>query len=496
MTAAAIMMLTALLAPLAQVLAAAAINKPAGLRDVLVILLALIQLIASIWLLSLFGQGQTVRLALASPLPGVELAFVADPLGLVFGALVSGLGALNALYAIGYSRAARWEAPGRMQALIAFAIAATMGVAYAANLLTFFICSEALTLGVFLLIAQSGAERAQRAALLSLSVLVFASFALLLPAVAWTSAIAQGQEFRLGGLLAGKVDPLTANGLLALFVLGLAKSAVMPFHALATSAATAPAPVAASLTAVCAISVGGFSVVRIAVSVFGPALASAQLAAFALSILASASAILSAFVAISRADLRERIAYLAVSQSSLVVLAVCLASPAGLGGSSSGWFAAIMQIGANALALMTLTLSAGAIGLASGRALAADMDGMGRAMPVVFIAFACGAVSLIGAPPLAGAWSKLWLFAAAAEADRHWAMGVLAVVTVLAFAALSPVAARAMSGPAPDQPFSRTDATPLLSLITVVLAAASTASLVVLVDPLARFLAPLWEAQP
>jgi NADH:ubiquinone oxidoreductase subunit 2 (subunit N) len=115
-------------------------------------------------------------------------------------------------------------------------------------------------------------------------------------------------------------------------------------------------------------------------------------------------------------------------------------------------------------------------------------------MPWLFFAFACGAASLIGAPPLAGAWSKLWMFAAAAEAELLWAMAVFGLVTALVFAALAPMAARAMSEPAPDQPFARTDATPLLPLVAVVLAAASTASLVLLVDPLARLLAPLWEA--
>lgn len=489
-------LLIALTAPLLQAVIAALIRRPAGLRDVLVIVLAISQLAAAISLIVVAGQGQTAQLVLAEPLPGMRLAFAADPLGMLFGALVSTLGALNALYAIGYVRAARLDDPGRMQALIAFAIAATMGVAYAANLLTFFIASEALSIAAFLLIAHGGTPQARKAALAALSALLTASFAFLLPAIVWTTAVSGGMDFKPGGLLAGRVDDLTANLLFLLFMLGLAKTAMMPFHAMATGAAATAAPAAATLTAICAISAGGFAAVRIALNVFGPTLGQAHIAATIVAAIACVSIVLGAVMAMLRSDLRERVAYLAVSQSAVVVLAVCLATPTGLGGSSSGWFASVLQIGANALGQLTLTLSLGAVALATERTRDDEMDGLGRVMPWVMVAFACGAASLIGAPPLSGAWAKLWMFATAAEDGALWAMAVLGIATVCVFAALAPLTARALSEPAPREPFSRTDGTPVLSLFTVVVAALSTASLVFVVDPLARYLAPLWGGAP
>lgn len=490
---AATLLLIALIAPVAQALLAALITRPAGLRDVIVVISALTQAGAAFGLVHAASLGETARIVLTEPLPGVDLAFAADPLGLLFGAFVSALGALNGLYAIGFLRASKTPAPWRTQALIAFAMAATMGVAYAANLLTFFLYSEALTIAAFALIALSGAERARRAALLILATLTTASFALLLPAIVWTTAIAGGQDFKPGGLLPANLDPVIANALFLMFMLGQAKTALMPMHVLATSAATAPAPIAATLTAICALSVGGFAAVRVALNVFGPALAQADIARLIIAALAGASAVVGALIAVGRIDLRERIGYLAVSQSALVVLAVALAAPVGVSGSSSGWFAAIMQIAANALALLTITLSLGAATLATSRMQAADMDGLGRVMPWVFAAFACGAISLIGAPPLAGAWSKLWLFATAGEAGAYWAMAVIGAASLLTLAALAPMTARALTEPAPTDPFTRTDSTPALAFAAVVLAGLATASLVLFVDLLARFLAPVWE---
>jgi multicomponent Na+:H+ antiporter subunit D len=155
-----------------------------------------------------------------------------------------------------------------------------------------------------------------------------------------------------------------------------------------------------------------------------------------------------------------------------------------------------MQIAANALAQLTVTLSLGAAALATSRTQVSDIEGLGRVMPWVFAAFTCGAISLIGAPPLAGAWSKLWLFATAGEAGAYWAMAVIGAASLLTLAAMAPLTARVLTEPAPANPFTRTDGTPILSLAAVVLAGAATACLVLFVDPLTRFLAPVWEMAP
>jgi hypothetical protein len=75
-------------------------------------------------------------------------------------------------------------------------------------------------------------------------------------------------------------------------------------------------------------------------------------------------------------------------------------------------------------------------------------------------------------------------------------MAVIGAASLLTLAAMAPLTARVLTEPAPANPFTRTDGTPILSLAAVVLAGAATACLVLFVDPLTRFLAPVWEMAP
>jgi hypothetical protein len=63
---------------------------------------------------------------------------------------------------------------------------------------------------------------------------------------------------------------------------------------------------------------------------------------------------------------------------------------------------------------------------------------------------------------------------------------------VLTFANLGPLAANAFAGRAPADAFKRPDGASILLVAPVILSAAATLSLLVLADPLARFLSPVW----
>jgi multicomponent Na+:H+ antiporter subunit D len=113
-------------------------------------------------------------------------------------------------------------------------------------------------------------------------------------------------------------------------------------------------------------------------------------------------------------------------------------------------------------------------------------------MPWTFAAFALASASMVGMPPFSGAWAKLWLITAAADAGMPWAAVLAGVAAVLTFAHLGPLAANALTGPAPTDPFKRPDGASIMLVAPVMLSAAATLWLLVLADPLATFLAPLW----
>jgi hypothetical protein len=256
------------------------------LRDVIHVGGALVTAVCAVVLVGAVAHGESVRVVLARPLPNVDLAFVAEPLGALVAAAVCGLGVLHALHSAGVVRATREKAPARLMAFMALAAAATIAVAFSANLFTLFVAYQGLTLAVFPLVAHRGDEAARRAGRTFLATLLTASMGLFLPAMIWTYAITGALDFQPGGVLAGRVDVIGANILLVLFVLGLGMAAIPPLHRWLPVSSDAPHPALVTIQALAVLPAGGVGLIKVAAFVFGPALHSAQVAAHALIILA------------------------------------------------------------------------------------------------------------------------------------------------------------------------------------------------------------------
>ncbi|MDX2274675.1 MAG: proton-conducting transporter membrane subunit [Hyphomonadaceae bacterium] len=483
-------LLLTLALPAASAVLTAILRRPPGLRDVIHIGFACALATACAYLLQVSLHQETpARLVLARPLPNVELAFVLEPLGALMGAVLGGLGVLHAIHTVGFVRATQELAPARTMSFLSFGAAATLAVMYSANLFTFFVAYQALTLATFPLVALGGGDEGRRAARTYLAVLLAASVGLFLPAMVWTYALTGVIDFRIGGALAGRVDEITANVLLALFTLGVAMAAIPPVHGWLSASNRASFPSLTAIQSLAVIPAGGVGVLKITAYVFGAAMHDARWAALGLLVVVGVSMCGAALIALSRQDIRERLAYSAMAQSLAAAMGALLALPAGA-------FAAALQLVSLTCAGATLVMAAGTVFATTGRTNVADYSGLGRAMPWTFAAFAIGAASMIGMPPFSGAWAKLWLITAAADAGLHWAAVMAGVTAVLTFAHLAPLAASALAGPAPTDPFKRPDGASVFLVAPAILSALATLWLLVLADPLATFLAPLWAEPP
>lgn len=471
-------------APLVHALLVILLSRPPGLRDVVHVGSSLVVAFAAFRLASAAGQGEALRIVLAHPLPNVDLAFALEPLGALMAAVVAGLGVLHAIHTAGMARAAAERAPARLMAVIALTVGATMAVAFSANLFTLFVAYQALILTTFALIAHGGDEIARRAARTHLGTLLIASMGLLLPAMVWTNAVA-GVEFRPGGLLAGRVDSNSANVLLVLFVLGMAMTAIPPLHRWLPASSVAPYPALAPIQALAVLPAGGIGLLKVTAYVFGPALRDAAHAVNLLLVLIGVSMCVAALTALSKQDMRERLAYSAMAQSLAAAMGALIALP-------QGAFAAALQMAALSCASATLLMVAGTVYAATGRRTAREYSGLGRVMPWTFAAFALAAASMIGLPPFSGAWAKLWLIIAAADAGLIWAAAMAGLAAALTFAHLGPLAAHALAARAPSDPFKRPDGASIMLVAPVILSAGATLWLLVAADPLAHFLAPIW----
>ena len=169
------LILAALIVPLAGALLiglAGRINP--NLRELVTLTTAGL-LIFCVWsLLPAIYQGDRPGLQLAEVLPGIHIAFQVEPLGMMFAALASGLWLVNSIYSIGYMRGNNEKKQTRFYVMFAVSLAATMGIAFAANLFTLFLFYEALTLSTYPLVSHKGDKATVKSARVYLGILMSA----------------------------------------------------------------------------------------------------------------------------------------------------------------------------------------------------------------------------------------------------------------------------------------------------------------------------------
>ena len=197
----------AVLWPLAGIVLIAVLRRWPNLRETASLLTAgsLFAIVVSVILPAVMA-GARPRLEVVTVLPGLDLAFEVEPLGMLFALVASGLWIVTTLYAIGYMRGHHEENQTRFYICFATAISGAVGVAFAANVFTLFVFYEAITLSTYPLVTHHGTEAAKRAGRVYLGILMGTSVAFLLFALVWTYLAAGTTEFRPGGILAGKVE--------------------------------------------------------------------------------------------------------------------------------------------------------------------------------------------------------------------------------------------------------------------------------------------------
>jgi multicomponent Na+:H+ antiporter subunit D len=442
----------AIIWPLAGILLIALLRRWPNVRETATLLTAtsLFALVAKMILPAVMAGGRP-RLDIIEVLPGLRLAFEVEPLGMLFALVASGLWIITTLYSIGYMRGHHEENQTRFYICFALAISGAVGVAFAANVFTLFVFYEAITLSTYPLVTHHGTEAAKRAGRVYLGILMGTSVALLLFALVWTYLVAGTTEFRPGGILAGRVEGWQLMVLLALYAFGTGKAALMPFHRWLPAAMVAPTPVSALLHAVAVVKAGVFTVLKVLVYVFGIDLLASTDASRWLTWVAAFTVIAASVVALTKDNLKARLAYSTVSQLSYIVLGGALATSAGVLGGG-------MHIAMHAFGKITLFFCAGAILVGAHKTEISEMDGLGRRMPFTFGAFFLGSLSVIGLPPMGGSWSKWWLLLGAVDAEQIVMVLVLMVSSLLSIAYLMPVVARGFFRPPPVDDHGNPDA--------------------------------------
>jgi multicomponent Na+:H+ antiporter subunit D len=441
-------------------------------------------------LLPVVADGGRPDLNLIEVLPGLELRFTLEPLGMLFALIASGLWIVNSIYSIGYMRAKKESNQTRFYVCFALAIFGAMGVALAGNMFTLFIFYEVLTITTYPLVTHAGTPEAMRSGRTYLGLLLGSSIGLQLAAIIGTWYLTGTLDFRDGGVFAGHVQGPVIGLLLFLYVYGIGKAALMPIHRWLPAAMVAPTPVSALLHAVAVVKAGVFTVLKVIVYLFGSDFLRESGYGDWLAYIAGATVLTASLIAMTKDNLKARLAYSTVSQLSYIILGAALFTPLGAIGGA-------MHIAMHALGKITLFFCAGAIYVASGKTKISDMHGIGRVMPFTLFAFFIGSLSVIGLPPMGGSWSKYFIAMGALESGQIVFVAVLMISSLLNIGYLLPIVARGFFSPPSDEIGSGNVAAtkikeaPLLCVAPLCLTAFGCIVLFFYADSLYRLLVPI-----
>ncbi|EMA60022.1 cation:proton antiporter [Halorubrum kocurii] len=355
-------------------------------------------------------DGAVFETSLGTFLPGIEFALRADALGMLFAFLASGLWIVTSFYSIGYMRGNDETNQTRYFAAFAVSLSATMGIAFAGNLVTIFVFYEILSIATYPLVAHDETDEARAAGRKYLAYTMFGGGVLVLAGTALVYLIAGNVSFTAGGIEElANADPGLA--MLAFFLLAIGfgvKAGIMPLHQWLPEAMVAPTPVSGLLHAVAVVKSGAFGVSRVVLDVFGPelvfnlSLPFGFSAGLVLSTIGAITLTAASIIAMRKDHLKQRLAYSTVSQLSYIILGLGLFGWYGLVG-------ALLHIPAHAFMKLTLFFCAGNLHVSTHTDYISEMAGIGKRMPLTMGAFTVASLGMAGIPLLAGFVSKYYM---------------------------------------------------------------------------------------
>ncbi|CAN5734585.1 putative monovalent cation/H+ antiporter subunit A [soil metagenome] len=375
--------------------------------------------------------GRPARFSLAwIPGLGLDLDLSVDGLGLLFGLLICGIGAIVILYADRYL--AGDPELGRFHGMLLAFMASMLGLVLADNLLLLVVFWGLTGLTSFLLIGFLHAEgTSRRAATQALVVTVAGELAMLAGLVllgqlagsySLASLSAQGDLVR--------ADPVYPLVLLLVLAGAFTKSAQVPFHFWLPNAMAAPTPVSAYLHSATMVTAGVYLLARLA-----PTLAGTELWSVLLVGVGGLTMLVGAGLSLRQKDLKRILAYSTVGALGLMVMLLGIDMPGAA-------VAAMAVLLAHALYKGALFLVTGAVDHETGTRDIERLHGLGRVMPFTALAAGLAALSMAGLPPLLGfAAKELGLKAAIADPGLGIFLVVVSVVGGAVFVAVAGIVA-------------------------------------------------------
>ena len=340
---------------------------------------------------------------------GLALSFRLDGLSLLFGLIISGIGAAVALYTHYYLE--NDERQGYFYLSLFAFMASMLGLVWADNLLTLFVFWEGTSVTSYLLIGYSHRSAVARGGARNAFIVTAAGGLALL---AGMILLGQGSgSYTISEIIArpGLTELELYPAILILILLGaFTKSAQFPFHWWLPGAMAAPTPASAYLHSATMVKAGIYLLARL-----HPALSGHPMWLWSLLIFGGITMLLGAVIAVRQWDMKALLAYATVSQLGVLTTLLAFRSEAAL-------LAVVVGILAHALYKGPLFLVAGIVDHATGVRDLRKLAGLRRTLPVTSAVALVAVLSMAGIPPLFGFVAKEALLETFFEAAEHGAV--------------------------------------------------------------------------
>ncbi|HVF54311.1 MAG TPA: NADH-quinone oxidoreductase subunit N [Actinomycetota bacterium] len=212
-------------------------------------------------------------------------------------------------------------------------------------------------------------------------------------------------------------------------VVGFAfKISAVPFHFWAPDTYEgAPSPVAAFLST--ASKIGGFVGLLVLMFRAFPDVADAWRPIFA--VLAALTMTVGNLIALKQRHIIRLLAYSGIAQSGYILVALALIEP-GAASNRQAFVSALIYLAIYGVMDVGAFAAAVAFARRGGTYFIDDYAGLWARNPALAVLLAGFLFSLAGAPPMAGAWAKLFVFLAAINAQVFWLAAVMGLNAVIA----------------------------------------------------------------
>ncbi|GAB3048944.1 Na+/H+ antiporter subunit A [Virgibacillus ainsalahensis] len=346
------------------------------------------------------------------PSYGINFTTYLDGLSMIFGLLITGIGALVILYSIYYLSPE--ESFTHFYIYLMLFMGSMLGVVFSDNMMVLYVFWELTSISSFLLIAfWFHRKRSRQGAKKSLLITVSGGFAMLVGFImlsVMTDTLSVRETI---SVISEHTDHTLFVPAMLLILLGaFTKSAQFPFHIWLPDAMEAPTPVSAYLHSATMVKAGIYLVAR-----FTPVFGGEEAWFWLVSGVGLLTLFWGSFNAVRQTDLKALLAYSTVSQLGMIMSMFGIGSAALHFGYStdsvvytSATFAALFHLVNHSTFKGALFMIIGIVDHELGTRDIRKLGGLVTLMPITFTIALIGSFSMAGLPPFNGFLSKEMFF--------------------------------------------------------------------------------------